>query len=144
LPEAVSANTTNLHAFEADLGKFAELMDVAPALVLKRVTADLHRRISMRTPVDTGRARASWDVKEGSPSAWIPPETKISVAGKTNVNLGKGLAGNSLGSGAKTNAKMHDVSGPIGSISGKEIVFVTSALDYLSLIHISEPTRPCH
>ncbi len=130
----MSENTANLHAFDADLDKFAAVLDVAPAVVMRRITADLHRRISMRTPVDTGRARASWDVKEGSPSTWVPPESKVTVTGKTNVKLGSGMAGNKLGSGAKTGAKPHDVSGAIATISGKEIVFVTSALDYMKYL----------
>jgi len=126
----MSANTANLYALEADLAKFAKLMDVAPKLVIRRIVVDLHRRISKRTPVDTGRARASWDVKQGQPSDYVPPIKIGSVAGKGKTKLGKGITSGSLGSGASSGGKMKDINQGVEEITGDAPVFITTALDY--------------
>lgn len=128
------SNAINLHAFHGDLAKFSKLLDVAPKVVMQRLVLDLHTRISKRTPVDTGRARASWDVKEGSTSSYIPPATKGTVAGKGKTKVGKGLAGNALGAGALSGGKAKDVGGEIAAITGTRPVFITSALDYMQYL----------
>lgn len=126
----MSTNDENLALFEADLAKFAEVMDLAPALVTKRIVADLHGRITNRTPVDTGRARASWDVKQGAPSSFVPPITIGSKKGDAKTALGKGLAGNSLGKGAATGGAAKNISKALEEIDGAAPVFITTALDY--------------
>lgn len=130
----MSTNAQNLVTFEADLDKFAKVMDIAPAVVTRQIVTDLHGRISKRTPVDTGRARASWDVKQGSPSSYVPPITAGKVAGKSNAKLGKGLAGNALGAGALTGGKAKDISAEVATIDGTAPVFITTALDYVQYL----------
>lgn len=127
----MSTNDDNLKALDVDLANFAKKLDIAPALVVTRIVLDLFRRITKRTPVDTGRARASWDVKVGSPSSYLPPASKKRVAGKGKTRLGQGLAGNKLGTGALSGGKVKDVSGEIASIDGTQVVFITSNLDYM-------------
>jgi len=105
----MSANDQSCLALEADLEKFAKLMDIAPAVMTQRLALDIHGRISMRTPVDTGRARASWDLKEGSPSSYQPPEPA---------------------KGSKGTSTPKSVTAEAATITGKQIVFVTTALDY--------------
>jgi hypothetical protein len=58
---------------KADLRRFANVLDIGIGLVVEKVARDLHGKIVKRTPVDTGRARASWDVAIGAPSAKPPP-----------------------------------------------------------------------
>lgn len=130
----MSENDANWKAFDADLNGLAKLLDVKLEIVVRRVVLDLFTRVTKRTPVDTGRARASWDVKIGSPSAWVPPESKVSVAGKGRTRLGKGIAGNKLGSGALSGGKAKDVSGEVSAIDGTKIVFITTNLDYMEYL----------
>lgn len=63
---------TGTAAFNADLRAFAEKIDVNLQTVLKRVTFDLWNRITLKTPVDTGRARAGWGVSIGDPQVVTP------------------------------------------------------------------------
>lgn len=46
--------------FSLDISKFVEKATAAPDLVVRKVATDLLTNIVKRTPVDTGRARASW------------------------------------------------------------------------------------
>jgi hypothetical protein len=91
-------------SFQADLRKFAKKINVAPKVVMQRIAADLHGR----TPVDTGRARASWDIKQGSPSDYLPPE--------------------------ETAAGAKDVTSELATITGKQTVYVTTAIPYMKYL----------
>lgn len=51
-----------LHQFSADLDAFAKQIKASLDVVVRRAAVDLHDRIVRRTPVDTGRARASWSM----------------------------------------------------------------------------------
>ncbi|MBU0651176.1 HK97 gp10 family phage protein [bacterium] len=53
-----------LARFERDLNEFSKLIDVELRKVLRKISFDLFKKIVMRTPVDTGRARASWKVSK--------------------------------------------------------------------------------
>lgn len=130
----MAENDQNLQRLDVDLRKFAEVLDIKIELVMIRITLDLFRRITKRTPVDTGRARASWDAKVGTPSTWIPPEKKKSVAGKGKTRLGTGLDGAKLGSGAASGGKAKDISGTIADIDGTKIVWITTNLDYMQYL----------
>ena len=52
----------DFRSFSLQLDAFAAKVKVAPSKVVKRVAFDLFGRIVKRTPVDTGRARASWTI----------------------------------------------------------------------------------
>jgi hypothetical protein len=60
--------------FEGDLDAFAKQLQIDYATVLKRVAIDLFGRIVMKTPVDTGRARASWTIEIGKIDSTVAPE----------------------------------------------------------------------
>lgn len=107
-------NQATLHAFDADIEQFAKVVDIAPRVVMRRIVLDAHTRITKRTPVDTGRARASWDVKNGAPSNFIPPIT----VGKVDP--------------ASANGK--DISKEIASITGTMPVYITTAIDYMKYL----------
>jgi hypothetical protein len=104
----MGANDGNLMSFDVDLAEFAKKIGLAPKLIVQRITLDLFGRITKRTPVDTGRARASWDIKEGSPSSFTPP-----------AGASKGTA---------------DVTAAIGGLDGEKVVFITSTLDYMQYL----------
>lgn len=48
--------------FALAVDRFVERAKAAPDTVVRKVALGLHRDIVMGTPVDTGRARASWGV----------------------------------------------------------------------------------
>lgn len=52
-------------SFSEELKRFAEKAD--PEIVVKKVAMDVFRRVILRTPVDTGRARANWQASIGAP-----------------------------------------------------------------------------
>jgi hypothetical protein len=64
----------NLGAFKADLKAFSEQMGIGIGQVRRKVTLDMFARIVPRTPADTGRARAGWNVSDISPDPSVPPE----------------------------------------------------------------------
>ena len=51
---------SDLKGFEADLDKFAASLDVGVETVIKKLALDIFTGVVRKTPVDTGRARASW------------------------------------------------------------------------------------
>jgi hypothetical protein len=63
-----------IQSFAIDLDQFARTLRINLRLVVKRTAFNLFGKIVRRTPVDTGRARASWDMTVGAPSARsLPP-----------------------------------------------------------------------
>ena len=96
------SNQASLRAFKGDLKEFAKKLDVNLGIVVTKIALEAWTRITDRTPVDTGRARASWQIKEGEPSSTIPDEEDHA-----------------------------DPSPPVVLFKGKKSVFVTSALDYI-------------
>jgi len=65
---------TNFPEFERALQQFSKKVELSAATLTKRVATDLFRRIIEKTPVDTGRARASWNISIGAPNADVQPE----------------------------------------------------------------------
>ena len=78
-------------SFSLQLDRFAAKIKVAPALVVKRVAFDLFGRIIKRTPVDTGRARASWTIAVNQADRTVQPPGSHQappVIGSLNVGPG--------------------------------------------------------
>lgn len=78
-----SANTASLVTFEADLDKFSALIDVEFEAVVRRIVLELYDKITRRTPVDTGRARASWMIATGAPGEGVPDLRNFTQANQT-------------------------------------------------------------
>lgn len=126
------SNAANVKAFQADLKKFAKVIDVNLGIVVTKIALDVFTRITKRTPVDTGRARASWAISQGSPSGMVPPVGAYGKKTKTN-ELTSGLTGATLGTSAQGSTASGDISGAEG-IDGTKSVFVTTALDYVQFL----------
>lgn len=98
------AKKTGIRALDHGVEEFAKSLDLAVDIVMRRLTLDAWGRLTKRTPVDTGRARASWGISQaelpGGPP--IPP-------------------------GEHAAPTDPDVSG----IDGKSMVFVSSNLVYM-------------
>jgi hypothetical protein len=58
--------------FNADLKAFAKKLDLGIGVVVEKIGQDLFTKIVKRTPVDTGRMRASWAVSLSEPSGFVP------------------------------------------------------------------------
>lgn len=69
-------NAASLVEFKADLAKFADLIDVQFDTAVRRIVFELYDKITRRTPVDTGRARASWMISQGSAGTETAPESE--------------------------------------------------------------------
>ncbi len=66
---------TNLRQFSADLQKFARSINVQFETIVRKLAIDLFTKIVERTPVDTGRSRASWTLNAGRPSYKAQPQS---------------------------------------------------------------------
>ena len=64
----------DLIEFEGDLDAFAKQVRMDYTKVLKLVAFDLFTRIVQKTPIDTGRARASWNIMIGTPDLNVAPD----------------------------------------------------------------------
>ena len=53
--------------FSADLSRFCKKYQVDMRTVVRKITLEAFKRVILRTPVDTGRARANWGVSQGRP-----------------------------------------------------------------------------
>tara|TARA_R110000787_G_scaffold6179_10_gene21989 strand:+ start:229 stop:633 length:405 start_codon:yes stop_codon:yes gene_type:complete len=56
-------------SFEADVNKFQRKTVGKMDQIVRKVALELFTRIIYKTPVDTGRARANWQVSIGTPAA---------------------------------------------------------------------------
>jgi hypothetical protein len=72
--------TRSVFQFKSDLEGFAKKVNLSASLVVRRVVLDLHGRIVLRTPVDTGRARASWGIDLGVPGDYVVGKKKAQGA----------------------------------------------------------------
>jgi len=63
----------HLFNFDRDLARFAKALQIELVTLMKKIGFDLLARIVSRTPVDTGRARASWVITIGDPSETTAP-----------------------------------------------------------------------
>ena len=65
--------TDQVFQFKADLQAFSDAVGVTVANATRKIALELHNSIVEKTPVDTGRARASWMIQLDSPSEAVPP-----------------------------------------------------------------------
>ncbi len=59
--------------FDRALKRFMKKVEMAPGTIAKRIALELFTSIVQMTPVDTGRARASWTIAVGEPNRSIKP-----------------------------------------------------------------------
>jgi len=59
--------TSNAELFAADLNQLAEELGTETSVVVKMITLKLWGELVELTPVDTGRAQASWRVRRTDP-----------------------------------------------------------------------------
>jgi len=55
----------SIQSFDADIKKFAKKAGLEVDKVVRSVVLHAYRGVTLKTPVDTGRARANWNISEG-------------------------------------------------------------------------------
>lgn len=85
----------------------AEKLDIAVEVVARKLTIDAWGKLVKRTPVDTGRARASWAISVSEPYAGPPP-----LPGQHGMPSEPGVA----------------------EIDGTTAIFITSNLPYMEAL----------
>lgn len=61
-----------------ELARISERLDIGIDRAARKAAFDMQARIIERTPVDTGRARASWGLAQGKPGRGVAPEKEYS------------------------------------------------------------------
>lgn len=102
---------TNTPEFEMSLQQFANKIDANLEDVLRKVSFDLFRGVVQRTPVDTGWARASWNIAFHAPDLSVPEQPSSPGAAK-----------------AANSAQEQVLNGPLGK---HPVVWITNNLDYI-------------
>ena len=81
--------------FKVDLEAFHDQVEGFVGKFRRAILLSLFDKIIRRTPVDTGRARMSWQVSDESPSTYVPPSATKS-AGAFGDAMGAGDVGGIL------------------------------------------------
>lgn len=105
---------------DASIQKFAKAIDLDIARVVERIALDLWNKITLRTPVDTGAARRSWQLGVGQPNTFVPSES------------GKGTGANKDKSSPPSEPSP-DFPSDV-EITGKDTVYITSSLGYIEAL----------
>jgi hypothetical protein len=77
--------------FDIDITRWVEKANGNASMVVRKVCLDLFRRVIMRTPVDTGRARGNWQCDIGSIPIGAIATTDKSGAGAISRASSKAL-----------------------------------------------------
>lgn len=109
-------SSTNISEFKRDWDELAAEVGVLPGQFLKKIAFDLHGDIVRRTPVRTGRARASWFVSAGQPSDDVLPEGDYGAP-----SFPEGLL-----------------------IDGRESVYIINNLPYVSVLEAGHSSQAPH
>lgn len=75
--------------WSVDLETIAQRAGVRVEDAARKVTFEVFRAVVLRSPVDTGRFRANWNVSAGSPDA---STTTATEASRADQEVGKALA----------------------------------------------------
>lgn len=105
---------STLKQFELDLSAFSVAIELDISIVLKKTALDLFKKIVKRTPVDKGRARASWIMSQEIPNT-------TDVAPK-------------LEKGEKYTLAQALANGKLGEVYPNSIIFITNNLEYIEAL----------
>ncbi len=112
---------SNLQQFNMEIDNFTKKMLPAEVVIFhKKIVLEALRRVVAKTPVDTGRARANWQVTIGSPAT-----SQLDITDKDGgATIAKGLAA-------------------IQGLPPYQIVWISNNMDYIEdLEHGSSKQAP--
>jgi hypothetical protein len=122
----MAIEVTNLQKFNADLDKFAKKVELDIQTTVKKVGIDLFTMIVKRTPVDTGRCRASWQINAGDINNEVAPKRE----GKDPIPMGVMTPSSEVKAATLKYPKL-------------ESIYITNSLDYAQeLEHGSSKQSP--
>jgi hypothetical protein len=89
------SGVTNLGEFDDFIEESMELVETSARDVVTKLGTELWRKIIFKTPVDTGRARQSWNIQWGKPDGSVPPEGEYErmKGDSPNVNFPEEIVG---------------------------------------------------
>ena len=64
----------SISSFDNEIKKFAKKAGLEVDKVVRKITLHAYNGVTRKTPVDTGRARANWNMSEGSINASVKNE----------------------------------------------------------------------
>lgn len=110
----------NLLEFNKEIAEFAKTIPGKVTELQRKIVLEALKRVVLKTPVDTGRARGNWQVSIGSPAG-----TKLDVTDKAGgETITKGLA-------------------VLTGLSPYQIVFIDNNLEYIEFLeHGSSKQAP--
>lgn len=109
--------------FDAPVVEFAQTVGIKISTAVRLIGLDLMKRIVLRTPVDTGRARSGWDLTVGAPSDHLPPATDVGGEKATpDMKFQNVFAGGAAGTFGLAGA---------ASIDGIQAVYIVNNLPYI-------------
>jgi hypothetical protein len=109
--------------FAADISEFARRTKLKGATVVKKIAFDGLRGVMKKSPVDTGRFRASWRVGINTPDLSTAPKLKAGSSddsGRLRDDKGKFVSGFGAGSGNQV----------INRANWGDTIFITNNLPY--------------
>lgn len=65
--------------FNADLDKFARSTGLEIEKVVRKIAVEIYKGVTEKTPVDTGRAKANWNIGYGSINFTITKDTQFRI-----------------------------------------------------------------
>lgn len=109
---------SNLAQFNKELDDFAKKLPEKVTLIQKKVVLEALRRLVMRTPVDTGRARGNWQVTIAEPS-----EGQVEVFdSEGSATISKGLAA-------------------LAGLPNFQVVWISNNVDYIEFLEHGSSTQ---
>jgi hypothetical protein len=104
-------------AFIDDVQKFSKKVGLSTGTVVRKLSLDALGGMMRRTPVDTGRLRASWRVSLNSPDTSVAPE---------------GAAGS--GGGDASGSELADATAKLGAFKLGDSVHISNSLEYAEFV----------
>lgn len=103
------ATITSTRGVARLMRELSDLIEVDLRVIYRKTALDLFTRIVMLTPVDTGRARASWRVGIGAPDTSVAPE---------------GQGGDAVGPAAAR----------LNTVRVRDVTYITNSLPYIEAL----------
>lgn len=114
--------------FNIDLRKFAQKTGLELDTVVRKVALDAYSRVTKKTPVDTGRARANWNVGVGSPDLSVEDD-----------GFKKGTGSHRGKSSSPSSPQASEVTLSRGD--GNKTIYITNSLPYIHTLEDGHSTQ---
>ena len=114
----------NRRRFEKDIKSFAKRVDEDFSSVFKNLAFRALTEVVKTTPVDTGRARANWNIGVNQPNIEVKEYKDLSLgqASAAAINKGRSLSKEEL--------------------TPKDVVYITNNVEYIDILENGDGNRP--